>query len=46
VWRIVREALWNGDERKRLTHEAVEFLKLRADRRRFAGTREEAGRQA
>jgi len=46
VWRIVREALWSADERKRLTHEAVEFLRLRADRRRFAGVREQVGRQA
>jgi hopanoid biosynthesis associated radical SAM protein HpnJ len=46
VWRIVRGALWNANERKRLTREAVEFLRLRADRRKFAGVREEAGRQA
>ncbi len=32
AWRIVREALWDGHERKRLYHEAVEFLKLRAER--------------
>jgi len=32
VWRIVREALWDGHERKRLYHEATEFLKLRAER--------------
>jgi hopanoid biosynthesis associated radical SAM protein HpnJ len=46
VWRIVRDALWDADERRRLTHEAVEFLRLRADRRRFAANRQEAGRQA
>ena len=39
VWRIVREALWNAGERKRLTREAVDFLRLRADRRKYAGTR-------
>src|SRR6266481_2177156 len=32
VWRIVREALWDGNERKRLYHEAVDFLKLRSER--------------
>jgi hopanoid biosynthesis associated radical SAM protein HpnJ len=36
VWRIVREALWDGNERKRLYHEAVEFLKLRAERWKWA----------
>ena len=30
--RIVREALWDGNERKRLYHEAVDFLKLRSER--------------
>jgi len=32
VWRIVREALWDSYERKRLYHEATSFLKLRAER--------------
>ncbi len=36
AWRIVRDALWDGHERKRLYHEAVDFMKLRADRRRVA----------
>ncbi len=36
AWRIVREALWDGHERKRLYHEAVDFLKLRADRKKVA----------
>jgi len=36
AWRIVREALWDGNERKRLYHEAVEFLKLRAERVKWA----------
>jgi len=36
AWRIVREALWDGNERKRLYHEAVEFLKLRAERLKWA----------
>src|SRR6202008_4620511 len=32
VWRIVREALWDSNERKRLYHEAADFLKLRSER--------------
>jgi hopanoid biosynthesis associated radical SAM protein HpnJ len=32
VWRIVKEALWDSNERKRLYHEAVDFLQLRAER--------------
>src|SRR6267154_1459601 len=32
VWRIVREALWDSHERKRLYHEATDFLKLRSER--------------
>jgi hopanoid biosynthesis associated radical SAM protein HpnJ len=36
AWRIVREALWDSNERKRLYHEAVEFLQLRAERLRWA----------
>jgi len=36
AWRIVRESLWDSHERKRLFHEAVDFLKLRHDRRKIA----------
>ncbi len=36
VWRIVRDALWDSHERKRLYHEAVDFLRLRADRKKVA----------
>jgi len=36
IWRIVRDALWDAHERKRLYHEAVTFLKLRAERWRWA----------
>jgi len=36
IWRIVRDALWDNHERKRLYHEAVDFLKLRADRQKVA----------
>jgi hopanoid biosynthesis associated radical SAM protein HpnJ len=38
VWRIVREVLWNADERKRLYHEAVDFMKLRRQRLKYAKT--------
>ena len=36
IWRIVREALWDADERRRLTKEATEFLRLRFQRNRLA----------
>jgi radical SAM superfamily enzyme YgiQ (UPF0313 family) len=36
VWRIVRKALWSTDECRRLYHEAVEFLRLRAERWKYA----------
>ena len=35
VWRIVRSALWNSHERKRLYEEAVEYLRIRSERRRW-----------
>lgn len=35
VWRIVRKALWDAHERKRLYQEAVEYLRLRAERRNY-----------
>jgi len=35
VWRIVRKAIFNGAERKRLTKEAREYLALRAKRKKF-----------
>jgi hopanoid biosynthesis associated radical SAM protein HpnJ len=36
AWRIVKDALWDSHERKRLYHEAVEFMKLRAERLTWA----------
>ncbi len=36
VWRILREALWDRHERQRLYHEAVAFLRLRAERWKVA----------
>jgi hypothetical protein len=38
AWRIVREALWNADERKRLYHEAVSYMRTRAERSKYAKT--------
>ncbi|HVB38947.1 MAG TPA: hopanoid biosynthesis associated radical SAM protein HpnJ [Vicinamibacterales bacterium] len=46
AWRIVRESLWDAHDRKRLYREAVEFMRLRADRRKYAGQRPLAGNQA
>ena len=43
AWRIVREALWDQFERQRLYHEAVDFLKLRAERWRWARQEPQAG---
>ena len=36
AWRIVRRALWDAHERKRLYEEAVEYLRLRSERWRYA----------
>lgn len=35
VWRVVRKALFNSEERRRLTKEAREYLALRSKRKRF-----------
>jgi hopanoid biosynthesis associated radical SAM protein HpnJ len=35
IWRIVRKALWDSHERNRLFHEAVEYLRVRAERWRY-----------
>jgi hypothetical protein len=35
IWRIVRKAIFNGAERKRLTKEAREYMALRSKRRKF-----------
>ena len=36
VWRIIRKALWSRDEQKRLCQEGIAFLRLRAERWRYA----------
>ena len=46
VWRIVRDALWNAGERRRLTQEAIDFLRLRAKRRRYARVGADDGARA
>ena len=35
IWRIVRKAIFNTDERRRLTKEAREYLALRSKRKKF-----------
>jgi hypothetical protein len=46
AWRIVRDSLWDSHERKRLYHEAVDFMKLRADRRRVSRNRKGVDKKA
>ncbi len=44
AWRIVRKAIFNGEERRRLYKEAREYLRLRSSRKKFiAEEREAAG---
>jgi hopanoid biosynthesis associated radical SAM protein HpnJ len=43
IWRVVRKAIFNTADRRRLTKEAREYMALRAKRKRFvAGQREAA----
>jgi len=35
IWRVVRQALWDGAERRRLYKEAREYMALRSKRRKF-----------
>ena len=39
VWRIVRDALWDANERQRLYTEAVEYLRVRSERLKYARRR-------
>ncbi len=43
IWRVVRKALWDGAERKRLYKEAREYLALRSKRRKFIAEHRGAG---
>ncbi len=47
IWRIVRRAVWDPVERRRLLKEAREYLSLRAQRKRYvrAMSRSQAARQ-
>ncbi len=36
VWRIVRDSLWDSNERKRLYEEAVSYMRTRATRGKYA----------
>jgi len=42
VWRVVRKAIFNGEERRRLAKEAREYLSLRSKRKRFIHEQREA----
>ena len=35
IWRVVRKAIFNSHDRKRLTKEAREYMALRGRRRKF-----------
>jgi hypothetical protein len=35
VWRVVRKAMWNSHDRKRLIKEAREYMALRGKRKKF-----------
>ena len=42
AWRVVRKAIFNSEERRRLTKEAREYLALRAKRKRFVAESKQA----
>jgi hypothetical protein len=42
VWRIVRKAIFDGDERRRLTKEAREYMALRGKRKKFVAQHKSA----
>ena len=44
VWRIVKKAIFNGDERRRLTKEAREYMALRSKRKRFVAEHKAASK--
>ena len=46
IWRVVRKAIFNGEERRRLTKEAREYLSLRSKRKRFISEQREAATAA
>ena len=42
IWRVVRKAMFNANDRKRLTKEAREYMALRTKRKRFISDRRQA----
>jgi hopanoid biosynthesis associated radical SAM protein HpnJ len=46
IWRVVRKAIFNGEERRRLTKEAREYMSLRSKRKRFISEQREAATAA
>ena len=46
AWRIVRKAIFDGEERRRLYKEAREYLSLRAKRQKYVDARRNAERAA
>ncbi len=46
IWRVVRKALWNSHDRRRLTKEAREYMALRGKRRKFINEQRQAALSA
>jgi hypothetical protein len=46
VWRIVKKAVFNGEERRRLAKEAREYMALRAKRKKFVADQRSAAKPA
>src|SRR5690348_14493375 len=46
IWRIVRKAMFNGEERRRLTKEAREYMALRSKRKKFVAEQKAAPKPA
>jgi radical SAM superfamily enzyme YgiQ (UPF0313 family) len=46
AWRIVRKAIWDGHERRRLYKEAREYMALRSKRKKFVTANKEARESA
>ena len=42
IWRVVRKAIFNSDERRRLTKEAREYMALRTKRKKFVAEQKAA----
>ncbi len=46
IWRVVRKALWNSHDRRRLTKEAREYMALRGKRKKFISEQRQAALSA